>query len=111
MLAVWSGFGNWILRYDAAVVLHIYIQVCTRNHAVSQLEDFRKAIRSKSVIGVIADVRLQHSSFFFSGQSATIDELPDDMTNFSDVGVCRNVITIRQNKSREQLGIRFEHSV
>jgi hypothetical protein len=110
VLAVWSGFGNWILRYDAAVVFHVNIQVCTRNHAVSQLQDFRKAIRSKPMIGVIADVRLQHSSFFFSGQSATIDELPDDMTNFSDVGMCRDVITIRQHKSREQLGICFEHS-
>jgi hypothetical protein len=44
VLAVWSGFGNWILRYNTAVVLNIYIQVCTRNHAVSQLQNFRKAI-------------------------------------------------------------------
>jgi hypothetical protein len=44
VLAVWSGFCDWILRYDAAVVFHIYIQVCTRNHAVSQIQDFRQAI-------------------------------------------------------------------
>jgi hypothetical protein len=105
VLAVWSGFGNWILRYDAAVVFHVNIQVCTRNHAVSQLEDFRKAIRSKPVIGVIADVRLQQNFFFFSGHSAAIDEVPDDMTNFSDVGMCRDAITIRQNKSRKPPGI------
>jgi hypothetical protein len=66
VFAVWSGFGNWILRYDAAVVFHIYIQLCARDHAVSQLQDFRKAIRSKPVIGVIADVRLQHDFLFRS---------------------------------------------
>jgi len=44
VLAVCSGFGDWILRYDAAVVFHIDIQVCTRNHVVSQLQYFRKAI-------------------------------------------------------------------
>jgi hypothetical protein len=44
VLAVRSGFGNRILRYDAAVVFHIDIQVCTWNHAISQLQDFRKAI-------------------------------------------------------------------
>ena len=67
MLAVWCDFGDWVLRYDAAVVFHIYIQVCTRNHAVSQLQDFRKAIRSKPMISVIADVRLQQGLFFLSG--------------------------------------------
>ena len=57
------------------------------------------------MIGVIANVRLQHSSFFFSRQSAAIDEVPDDMTNFSDVGMCRDAISIRQNKSRKPPGI------
>jgi hypothetical protein len=106
--AVWSGFGNWILRYDAAVVFHIYIQVCTRNHAISQLQDFRKAICPKPMTGVIADVRLQYNFFFFSGLSATIDEVPDYMSNFSNVGMDRDVITIRQHKSREPLRIRLE---
>ena len=67
MLAVWCDFGDWVLRYDAAVVFHIYIQVCTRNHAISEPQDFCKAVRSKPVIGVIADVRLQHDLFLFSG--------------------------------------------
>ena len=57
------------------------------------------------MIDVIANVRLQHDLFFFSGQSAAIDEVPDDMTNFSDVGVCRDVISIRQNKSRKPFRI------
>jgi hypothetical protein len=95
VLAVWSGFGNWILRYNAAVVFHIYIQVCTRNHAVSQLQDFRKAIRSKPVIGVIAEVRLQQGFLFFSGQSAAIDKVPDYMSNLSDVRMGRDVVATR----------------
>jgi hypothetical protein len=44
MLAIRCGFSNWILRYDAAIVFDIYIQVCARNHAASELQDFRKAI-------------------------------------------------------------------
>ena len=46
--------------------------------------------------------------FFFSGLSATIDEVPDYMSNFSNVGMDRDVITIRQHKSREPLRIRLE---
>ena len=60
------------------------------------------------MIGVIADVRLQYNLFFFSSQSATIDEIPDHVSNFSDMGVGRDAITIRQHKSRKQLGIRLE---
>jgi hypothetical protein len=44
MLAIPSGFSNRILRYDTAVVFDIYIQVCARNQAVSEPQDFREAI-------------------------------------------------------------------
>jgi hypothetical protein len=67
VFAIRCGFSNWILRYDAAIVFHVYLQVCTRNHAISEPQDFCKAVRSKPVIGVIADVRLQHDLFLFSG--------------------------------------------
>lgn len=60
------------------------------------------------MIGVTVDVCLQHDLFFLSGQSAAIDEVPDYMPNLSDVGVCGNVITIRQNKSREPPGTCFK---
>jgi hypothetical protein len=83
------------LRYHTAIVFDIYIQVRARNHAISQPQDFPKAVRSKPMIGVIPDVRLQYDLFLFSGQSATIDEVPEDMTNFSDVGVCRDVVATR----------------
>jgi hypothetical protein len=58
MLAIRCGFSNRILRHDTAVVFDIYIQVSTRNHAVSEPQDFREAVRSKPVIAVVADVRL-----------------------------------------------------
>ena len=104
VLAVWSSFSNWILRYDAAVVFHIYIQVRTRNHAVSQLAGFSQSdlIEADDRCHCQRAFAAQHL-FFFSGQSAAIDEVPDHMTNFSDVGVCRDVIAIRQHKSRKQL--------
>jgi hypothetical protein len=95
VLTVWSGFGNRILRYDAAVVFHIHIQISTWNHAVSQLQDFRKAVRSKPMLGVIADVSLQQGLFFLSGQSAAIDKVPDYMSNLSEVRMCGNVVAIR----------------
>jgi hypothetical protein len=63
------------------------------------------------VIGVIAYVRLHHDLFLFPGESATIDEIPDHMSNFSDMGVCRYVIAVRENKTGEPIGIRFERSL
>jgi hypothetical protein len=67
MLANWFSVGNWILRYDTTVVFDVHGQLCTWNHAVSELQDFRKAIRSKPMIGVITDVRLQQNLFLFPG--------------------------------------------
>ena len=102
------GFSDWILCYDAAIIFDIYIQVRPRNDAISQLQDFREAVRSKPMIGVTADMCLQDDLFFLPGQSAAIDEVSNYIPNFSDVGVCRDVITIRQNKSRKPPGICFE---
>jgi hypothetical protein len=97
---MWFGLGNWILCYDTAVVFDIYIQVRTWNDASPKLQDFRKAVRSKPMIDVTADMRLQNDLFFFSGLSATIDEVPDHMPNFRDVGVCWDVIAVGENESR-----------
>jgi hypothetical protein len=105
VLAIRRRFANWILRYDAAIVFDLDIQICTPNDAISESQDLRKAVRSKPVIGVIADVRLQHDLFLFSGYSAAIDEVPDHISNFSDVGVCRDVISIRQDESRKRARI------
>jgi hypothetical protein len=60
------------------------------------------------MIGVIADVRLEQDLFLFSSQSATIDEAPGHMSNFGDVGMRRDVIPIRQYKSRKPFRIRLE---
>jgi hypothetical protein len=60
------------------------------------------------MIGIIADVCLQHDLFFLSGYSAAIDEVPGYMPNFSEVGVCRDVITIGQHKSQKPHWICFE---
>ena len=39
------------------------------------------------MIGIAADVRLQHDLFFLSDQSATIDKVSDHVTHFSDVSM------------------------
>jgi prephenate dehydrogenase len=67
VIALHPGFGNRILRYDTAVVLHIDSQLRTGNHTVSQIQDFCQPVRSKPVIGVATNVRLQHKLFLFSG--------------------------------------------
>jgi hypothetical protein len=67
VIALWPGLCNQILRYDTAVVLHIDIQFCAGNDAVSQIKDFCQPVRSKPVIGVAANVRLQHKLVLFSG--------------------------------------------
>ena len=108
VLAIRCYFGDWILRYDTAIIFDLYIQICTRNDAISESQDLRKAVRSKPVIGVIADVGLQQDLFFFSGYSAAIDEVTDHISNFSDVGVWRDVISIRQHKSQKPQWICFE---
>jgi hypothetical protein len=44
VLAVRFSVSNWILRYDAAVVFDIDIQIRTWNYAISELQDFGKAV-------------------------------------------------------------------
>jgi hypothetical protein len=108
VLAIRYGLSNRILRNDTAVVFDAHIQVRAWNHAISQLQDFCEAVRSQPVIDIITDVRLEHDLLFSSDYSATIDEVSDDMPDFSNVGVRRNVIAIRQDKSWKQPGIRVK---
>ncbi len=61
--------------------------------------------------GVIADMRLQHNSFLSAGYSATIDEVPNYVSNFSDVRMFRDEIAIGENKPGRSLGIRFNHNL
>jgi hypothetical protein len=108
VLAIWYGLSNWILRNNTAIVFDVYIQVSAWNHAISKSQDFHEAIRAQPVIDIITDVRLQNDLLLFSDYSATIDEVSNEMADFSNVSVRRNVIAIRQNKSWKQCGIRVE---
>jgi hypothetical protein len=108
VLTIWYGLSNRILRNDTAVVFDVYIQVRAWNHAISQLQDFCEAVRLEPVIDIITDVRLEHDLLFSSDYSATIDEVSDQMPDFGNVGVRRNVVAIRQNESWKQSGMRVE---
>lgn len=57
------------------------------------------------MVRILADVSLEQDCFRLSAQTATIDEVLRDMSDFCDVGVRRNEIAARQNKTRERVGI------
>ncbi len=63
------------------------------------------------MIGIAADVRLQHDLFLLSDQSATIDKVPHDVTHFSDVRVQWNIAAVRQNESRERICLLFQEAL
>lgn len=109
ILAIWYGLGNWILRYNAAVVFYIDIQICARNHSAPELQDFCEPIRSKAMIGVITDMGLQNDLLLLSSKSTAIDKTPGQMSNFGEMSVCGNVISGWENKARERCGMLFEN--
>ena len=60
------------------------------------------------MIGVLIDMRLQQYLFLLASHTATIDEISYYMPNLRHMCVRRDVISIRQHKSRKPFGIRFE---
>lgn len=60
------------------------------------------------MFGVSANAGLEHYLFFFSGESAAINEGPHQMPNLCDVGVGRNVVPFRQDKPWIGIWILFQ---
>ena len=52
------------------------------------------------MVDIVAHMRLQHHFLLFPDHASTIDKVSDQMSNFSDVGMCRDVIAIREYESR-----------
>jgi hypothetical protein len=90
ILAVRSCIGNRILRHDATVEFDFHIEIAVGEKTVSELQNLSEAISAKSMIGIVADVRLQNQFLLLSGHTSTIDEISDQVTDFGDVGVCRD---------------------
>ena len=63
------------------------------------------------MVAVIADMRLEQDRFSPAGYAAAIDEVLENVRDFSDVGVCRDVIVIGQNESRESIGMPFKKAL
>ena len=105
MFALSSGRRNRILRYDTAIVFNIYIQFRMRKQPSPKLQDFGKAVRSEAMAEVVTDMRLKHDLFLFPRHAATVDEVFDDMSNFSHMGMRRDVIAIGQDKPRKRRGM------
>jgi hypothetical protein len=61
-----SYFVDRILRYHAAVVFDIHIQISIRNHAFAEPEDLREAIGRELMIRIFTNVCLQNDLFVSS---------------------------------------------
>jgi hypothetical protein len=61
-----SYFVDRILRYHAAIVFDIHIQISVRNHAFAEPEDLCKAIGPELMIRIFTNVCLQNDLFLSS---------------------------------------------
>ena len=95
--------GHRILRDNATIVFDLDLQVVVRQHPLAQLEDFGEPIRSQAMIAVQTDVGLEQNRFVFSQHPAAIDKILHHVSHFSDVGMGRDGIAIRQNEARQSV--------
>jgi len=101
--------GHRILRDYAAIVFHFDFQLIVRQHAHAKLKDPAEAVRSQTVVAILAHMSLEQNGFVLSHNAAAIDEILRDMANFRDVGVRRDEIAAGQNKTRERVGMLAEN--
>ena len=94
-------FRDRILRHDAAIVLDFDLELIVGQDFPAELEDFREAIGLQPMIGILADVGLKQDGLALSRHAAAVDEVLHDMADFGDVGVGRDEVAIRQNKTRQ----------
>jgi hypothetical protein len=104
MLTFESYFCDRVLRDDAAIVFDLNIEAVVWQNALAKFQDFREPIGTEAVFGVVTDMCLQQHFFFSPGLAAAVDEFFHHVTNFGHMCVSRDIIAIRQYKTRE--GIR-----
>jgi hypothetical protein len=108
MFPRWLDVRDRILRYDAAIVFHLHVELIVRQHSFPQLQDLGEAVRPEPMIDIRTDVRLEQDSFGSPGHTAAIDEIFHHVPDFSDMGVRRDEVAIRQNKPRKRAWLAFE---
>ena len=92
---------DWILRHDAAIIFHLYLELIVRHDPLAQLQDLGERARGQPVIRVLANMSLEDHAFALPDQSTAIDEVLHDMADLGHVSVERNGIALRQDKMRE----------
>ena len=93
---------------DAAIVFHFHLKLIVRQDPLPQLEDLGERPRLEAVVDILPDVGLEDYALALPGHPAAIDEVFHDMADFSNVGVRRDGIAIRQNKTRNSVRVLFE---
>ena len=96
--ASWVHVSDGILRYDATVILDFNIELTVGQHPMAEAQDFGEAIGRQAMVSVVADVCLHHDRFRCPDNAAAINKPFCDMTDFGDMRVRRNVITLWQYK-------------
>jgi hypothetical protein len=102
-------FRDRILRHHAAVVFDFDLEFIVRQDLPAELEDFREAVRFQPMINVLADMSLEQDGFALSHHAAAVDEVFQDVADLGDMGVGRDEVAIRQNKTRECIRMLFEN--
>lgn len=109
MFAVGLYFRDRILRDDAAIVFDLDLKLIVRQDALTELKDLREAIRFQPVLRILADVGLKENLLALPHYAAAIDEVLHDVAHFGDMGVGRDLVAVRQNKTRESARMLFEN--
>jgi len=101
-------FQYRILRDDAAVVFNLDLELIVRQHAFAEAENFREAVSSQPMIGVLAHVSLEERGLSLSDHATAIDEVFGNVANLRDVGMERDEIAAREEKTGKRAGMLFE---
>jgi len=102
--------GHRILSDNATIIFDFDLEIIVRQDSFAELEDFCEPIRAQAMIGVEADVGLEHDGLVPCGDASAIDKMLRHMTHFGDVGVGRDGIAIRQDETGEGIRVSLESS-
>jgi len=99
MLTIESCFCDRVLSDHTAIVFHFNVQSVIWQNAFAKFQNLCESIGTEPVFGVAPDMCLQHDLFLLAGLASAIDKISYHVPDFGDVGVSRNVITVRQHES------------
>jgi len=96
---------NGILPDDAAIVFNFNVQLIIRQYPITQIQNLSEPFGIEPMIDVGHDMRLNHGSVCFPGNSAAIDEPFRNMSYFSHMRVSRDMLAVRKYKTRKCFGM------